>query len=1138
MPSFNRIRALSLLAGISLVLTFGVIVSRTFAQGRGEVTGTTGFSDRSSQESMAPHRAMAQQVIHKAWAGANALKPSLQTSFDISATDVSPEFDAHQVNVDGGGRMYSIVVAPQPVASGYYTVFVASELSGVWKSVDSGATWRQSSQGITWGKTLPGIHSLAIDEQDPRRLVYATKDDNLRVVGRRAKALWYTVDEGVTWNEALITDSKGSVCTNDYDIGGVTFGQGRAYAISYGCGGVYSSIDLRNWQSLQLPLPIMGTDGANLQFLVAHKRTIFLGYGYGMPNGGTITIYRGIIDAAGAVVWSSPQSIQSNKFLLDLQALPVSTEISPSVLVVYNYFSASRPMAPDVLLLNFETDTVGSFRFPEAQALITQTNRLGPPNQFQSSISGGRTVSVVRRAGSLPESFDVYLGNSLQFFELTRPITVGTTAVDPSDWIIISEHGADQLIHDDPWGMAFASDYDGTKQCAMYAASDGGFSIRQTCDPYSWRSSNSGLHGFKSGFITGAASNGCDTPALCTWLYVPSGDNGTIYSPSGGLPARGGAPAWFSLRGGDSGFASIDSVYPNELHVDGYIWRTANPAWLPTRTTPPIGLDRAGLVGGFPPAPRSDSLPPQPAIARIMTVAGERAQVRTIERTPQFVGDFLAVKPSQSGDAIVRSIGGMSWSEISLTQRLTDTLALAVSGGHANPVVYALGKLPDLPQGSVRRVYRSEINAAGVITGWRDISNSQIYCSILPGAQPVNLQQPVNLIVNPYDPNVIFVSDIGAGKIRSSYDGGQCWENEDVLTNIATNNGEFLFQCDGRINDGDRFCPLEQVLFPFGDSPVRVALLFPGGVAASADGGRTWLPIHDNWHGTGSLTGVTRLSDLLAYPMSGFLVPSSWRPNGLVGSSLYLALTGRGLVRLDFTAPTTIQQVFPLDICFVINCPVLGNPAEAYVVDETTGVRSQLKVLTDTLYLAQESKLDLDANGVTFHYEVDKTVTPSFVQYGLVQDQSGAFIYDLSKAENNITDVQVSVKPESLAYAGNSPSSTLNIQAQVGFEDLLTLVSANAQNSIAVVRYRYRSDNPEIVPSQWFTQRLDAMGEGVFTGTLDVEKGSQEFLKNGNGQLEYQVIVNAGLYQTPVSYIKVDHAGAQSIFLPLVVRDH
>jgi len=55
--------------------------------------------------------------------------------------------------------------------------------------------------------------------------------------------------------------------------------------------------------------------------------------------------------------------------------------------------------------------------------------------------------------------------------------------------------------------------------------------------------------------------------------------------------------------------------------------------------------------------------------------------------------------------------------------------------------------------------------------------------------------------VNPGDPNHLIVPDISTGKVKVTLDGGQIWNNDDALTKLVTQNGEFDFS----YNSGSSF---------------------------------------------------------------------------------------------------------------------------------------------------------------------------------------------------------------------------------------------------------------------------------------------------------------------------------------------
>ena len=119
-----------------------------------------------------------------------------------------------------------------------------------------------------------------------------------------------------------------------------------------------------------------------------------------------------------------------------------------------------------------------------------------------------------------------------------------------------------------------------------------------------------------------------------------------------------------------------------------------------------------------------------------------------------------------------------------------------------------------------------------------------------------NLIQAYNIFVNPFDPNELYAVDLGDKTIKTSRDGGQSWDAIAKLKDIATNNGEFDFACasssgapSSAYRDKDIFgnqCPLTDMYFSREAPDIRVATLYPGGVAFSNDGGLTWTSLDIN----------------------------------------------------------------------------------------------------------------------------------------------------------------------------------------------------------------------------------------------------------------------------------------------------
>jgi hypothetical protein len=296
--------------------------------------------------------------------------------------------------------------------------------------------------------------------------------------------------------------------------------------------------------------------------------------------------------------------------------------------------------------------------------------------------------------------------------------------------------------------------------------------------------------------------------------------------------------------------------------------------------------NRPDLVEGSEP-------PQQASFSQVMTLTSEASVRPTLPEVSN--GDYVQVSSSNpAGDTIVRTTDRTTWKDLSPGNHFPfqTVKAVATSNGHRQLVVYILTSSSASnvcnQSGDVLSVKKGTVDSSGTIGRWEDVSGSP--------ADSNRVRRASSLWVNPYDPQQLYVTDLGSstatGSIKSSSDGGTSWRVESELGRIATNNGEFRFGCFGAWCVGRRFCSLQQVLFSRERPKLRIAILFPGGVAVSRDGGETWRAI-DKFRG-GSLN-ISSLRGLIAYPYSGYLDTSSQTG----GFSLYLALRGRGLIRVD-----------------------------------------------------------------------------------------------------------------------------------------------------------------------------------------------------------------------------------------------
>jgi hypothetical protein len=163
------------------------------------------------------------------------------------------------------------------------------------------------------------------------------------------------------------------------------------------------------------------------------------------------------------------------------------------------------------------------------------------------------------------------------------------------------------------------------------------------------------------------------------------------------------------------------------------------------------------------------------------------------------------------------------------------------------------------------------------------------------------------IFADPWDSNVLYVSDLGNNaatppvppSIRSTPDGGTTWVVEDTLFNAATNQGEFQpFSCATTTIPNDCYTLIADMFFDRTNSNIRIAALYPGGIAFSSDSGINWVPLNVT-----NNSASNQPQNPIELPTSLFLDDT---PNPLtLQPSLYVALRSRGLIRFDGRFPNT-----------------------------------------------------------------------------------------------------------------------------------------------------------------------------------------------------------------------------------------
>jgi hypothetical protein len=144
---------------------------------------------------------------------------------------------------------------------------------------------------------------------------------------------------------------------------------------------------------------------------------------------------------------------------------------------------------------------------------------------------------------------------------------------------------------------------------------------------------------------------------------------------------------------------------------------------------------------------------------------------------------------------------------------------------------------------------------------------------------------------NPVDPLTLYASDIGAGLMVVSHDGGVSWRPELALTSELTREGAFRFASSGF---EDRFfypaiAGLEGQPTAIGFDPVGITIMVgtrTAGIVASFDSGRHW----EHVPGSGLIPRV-----------AGFVFDERT-------GAVYAASSGRGLWRIDAPARRTPHQ--------------------------------------------------------------------------------------------------------------------------------------------------------------------------------------------------------------------------------------
>jgi hypothetical protein len=778
---------------------------------------------------------------------------------NLQVKDVSPDVpfgnapDAY--SVQHAGRVNSLVIDPHNPS----ILYAATEMSGVWKSQDGAKTWAHSSIGLKSGWTQNHL-SLAVDDNDSHRLLYATGDDDGRV-GQSFGGLWISNDSASTWQYGNLP------C---HSISSVVFSTGQPF-VSSACGIFTTTSKVLANAAWQL-LPQNTFDGKNALLSAAGRQTLFACQGN--------LVFRSTDLGA---TWGKPIPIGGPCY--GMAVVPYAGETNPSsVVAIYG----TPSLGQEVGLLNVQTGAQLPLGF----------SRYAVSGSGQSNVYTPRIASAPPSAVFPGDLYDIYVADGCTWFAYNSR---------NGSWNKLQGGGGGCFgdssgIHVDTWAMAFASTYDPPHGvCTAYASTDGGVVANASTTPVifggcttGWVTAQSGLHAMLTAKISGLTGT---VPAqlhlLPPVIYVPTGDNDVWMGSLGGA-------FWtpFHLVG-DGSLAPIDPAFPSQVLIvrNGLYYIVSEP--------PAPGGSVTELTPPFP--QQSFEAPGEGNVAQVMTLPSE---------APPTHGDYISVV-GLFFDSVVRNTTDQNpprstnWKDLSPSDRflVNDIVKVQVSGGHSAPVVYVLTSsapgAPFTPPRAGGQIWRGQVGPNGLIAQWTPAFGS--------GANA--LKKAVNFIVNPYDPSEIYVADMGDQKIKVSHTNGQTWHDQMALTQIATvedpvsHQATFRFDCysgpagpaagRGQSVATGPFayaCTLSDMAFDRNHPDVRVAVLYPGGLAFSNNGGVSWIPLDVT-----NANPATSNNDLMQLPISAFYDGES-ASDGT--ATIYLALRGPTLKAITGRFPS------------------------------------------------------------------------------------------------------------------------------------------------------------------------------------------------------------------------------------------
>jgi hypothetical protein len=783
--------------------------------------------------------------------------PPPAPALSLTIADVSPDapFGSAPDSVDQAGRINSLVIDPHNDS----VLYAAAEMSGIWKSQDGGRSWQHSSAGLKSGLTQNNL-SLAVDDQNSQRLLYATGDDDGRAL-RSYGGLWVSNDAGGNWQYGNLQCGA---------ISSVVFSTGQPF-VGTQCG-IYTTTSQNLANAAWQLLPQGTFNGKGAVLAAAGRQSLFACQGN--------QVFRSV-DLG--MSWGSPITIAGSCYALAVA--PLAGETQPSMAIALYATSVGQQ---EVALLNLVTGAQLPALGFSAYSLNVN-NVSGRPNLYAPRIGSAAPSAVLPGA-----AYDIYAADGCAWFAYNA---------ETSQWNKLQGGGSgcSSGIHVDTWGMAFTSTYDPPSgKCGAFASTDGGVFANTSTQPVAsggctggWVTAQSGLHAMYTGIMGGLTGS---TPPqlhlLPPIIYLPTGDNDVWMGSLGGA-------FWtpFHLLG-DAGQAWIDASLPSQVLLarNGIYDIVANPP-APNGTLTALAPQYPSEGNGF----------GEGTLSQVMTLLSE---------APPAQGDYVSVWIALWYDIVARNVtnqnppSNANWKDLSPSDHFltTEISKIQTAGGHSGLNVYVMtSSVPGAPHSASRssgQIWRGQVGGNGVIPQWTPAYGSGTNA----------LVQAANFVANPYDASELYAADLGDQKIKISHDYGQTWYVQQTLTDIATvkdpvtNQPTFRFDCGYLFNPNTpgrgwgvatgffaNACALADVAFDRNQPNVRVAALYPGGLAFSPDAGATWIPLDVTDANPATAT------DLMELPISVFYDGES-TSNGM--ATIYVALRGPSLKAVTGPFPT------------------------------------------------------------------------------------------------------------------------------------------------------------------------------------------------------------------------------------------